>query len=157
MQKLHLNYDGFQDNGVIFNDLYPNGVMFFGSQFKPTLSFEYHSFGYTEVFELQENYVVDPGTTFRRPMTDAEATEIVEIAKNWVQALGQEGNPTDEQKAEFIRYDRNKKLSESDWTQLSDSQLSEIDKASWITYRQALRDITVQEDFPNAVVWPDKP
>lgn len=157
MQKLHLNYDGFQDNGIIFNNLYPNGVMFFGAQFKPTLSFEYHSFGYTEVFELQENYVVDAGTTFRRPMTSAEATEIIEVAKNWVQALGQEGNPTQEQKADSIRLERNTKLSDCDWTQLPDSQLSDSEKADWATYRQSLRDITSQPTFPDSVIWPNNP
>ena len=36
---------------------------------------------------------------------------------------------------------RNNKLLASDWTQLSDSPLSDSKKAEWATYRQALRDI----------------
>lgn len=57
-------------------------------------------------------------------------------------------------KAEKIRAERNKRLSESDWTQLADST---ADKTAWATYRQALRDIPNQSDFPESVVWPQKP
>lgn len=45
-------------------------------------------------------------------------------------------------------------LVDSDWTQLPDTQL---DKAVWATYRQALRDITLQAGFPHDIVWPTKP
>jgi hypothetical protein len=38
------------------------------------------------------------------------------------------------------RFQRDKKLSESDWTQLSSSPLSDAKKAEWEIYRQALRD-----------------
>lgn len=42
-----------------------------------------------------------------------------------------------------LRLERNKRLSESDWTQLSDiqSKLEETEKVRWSTYRQALRDL----------------
>lgn len=55
-----------------------------------------------------------------------------------------------------IRYTRNQKLLESDWTQLSDSPLTEIKKEEWKIYRQALRDITLQES-PFSINWPIKP
>ena len=55
-----------------------------------------------------------------------------------------------------IRVVRNAGLQASDWTQLSDVPLSDEDKAAWIAYRQALRDITGQAD-PAAVVWPEAP
>ena len=54
-----------------------------------------------------------------------------------------------------IRSERNKKLSESDWTQLNDVSLS--NKSEWLQYRQLLRDITNQQSFPFNVVWPQKP
>ena len=54
------------------------------------------------------------------------------------------------------RNQRNKLLNECDWTQLGDSQLIPIVQASWLTYRQALRDITAQTD-PNNITWPTKP
>ena len=39
-----------------------------------------------------------------------------------------------------VRGQRNA-LSESDWTQISDSPLSDSKKTEWATYRQTLRDI----------------
>lgn len=56
----------------------------------------------------------------------------------------------------IIRADRNKRLAESDWTQVDDAPLSNVEKAAWATYRQALRDITLQPD-PFNIVWPEKP
>lgn len=49
---------------------------------------------------------------------------------------------------------RNRLLVASDWTQLPDVPLST--KQAWITYRQALRDITLQSD-PFNIVWPTPP
>lgn len=40
---------------------------------------------------------------------------------------------------------RNQLLAQSDWTQGADSPLSAEVKASWATYRQALRDMTEQD------------
>jgi hypothetical protein len=53
-----------------------------------------------------------------------------------------------------IRSKRNSLLYASDWTQVADAP---VDKTAWATYRQALRDITSQEGFPENVVWPIKP
>ena len=36
---------------------------------------------------------------------------------------------------------RNRKLKDSDWTQMPDSSLSDLKKTEWATYRQQLRDI----------------
>lgn len=56
--------------------------------------------------------------------------------------------------AVVVRNSRGQKLANSDWTQVADSP---VDKAVWATYRQALRDITIQEGFPWSVTWPDAP
>lgn len=63
------------------------------------------------------------------------------------------GYETDFQ-AQRIRNQRNLMLASCDWTQLDDSP---VDKASWATYRQALRDISAQEGFPWTVEWPTEP
>jgi hypothetical protein len=60
----------------------------------------------------------------------------------------------EEKKADFIRNKRNKLLLDTDWTQLADSPLSEEKKETFRAYRQALRDITEQEGFPQNIVWP---
>ena len=52
------------------------------------------------------------------------------------------------------RIDRNVKLAESDWTQLSDSS---VDTAAWATYRQALRDLPSTDGWPHNITWPTKP
>lgn len=52
-----------------------------------------------------------------------------------------------------IRSDRNKRLADSDWTQLPDAP---IGAEEWALYRQSLRDITAQSD-PFNIVWPPSP
>ncbi len=57
------------------------------------------------------------------------------------------------------RLRRDSALIMSDWTQMSDSPLSDEAKASWVTYRQALRDISKHSNWPNLSDndWPTKP
>lgn len=57
-------------------------------------------------------------------------------------------------KAEEVRAQRNRRLAESDWTQVSDAH---VDKAAWATYRQQLRDVSAQVGFPWSVTWPQEP
>ena len=52
------------------------------------------------------------------------------------------------------RAKRNTLLAASDWTQVADAP---VDQAAWATYRQALRDITAQDGFPENVSWPVAP
>lgn len=52
---------------------------------------------------------------------------------------------------------RNILLKDSDWTVMPDSPLSEEKIAEWKIYRQALRDITDQEEFPYSITWPTRP
>ena len=56
--------------------------------------------------------------------------------------------------AKEARANRGRLLAKSDWTQVADAP---VDQAAWSAYRQALRDVTTQTDFPNAVVWPVSP
>jgi len=56
--------------------------------------------------------------------------------------------------AQAVRSARQELLAASDWTQVADAP---VDKAAWATYRQTLRDITLQEGFPLEVTWPEKP
>lgn len=54
-----------------------------------------------------------------------------------------------------ISIKRNKKLADTDWTQLPDVPITT--KQAWATYRQNLRDITDQEGYPNNIIWPQEP
>lgn len=64
---------------------------------------------------------------------------------------------TTQDKALKIRQKRNDMLGRSDWTQLPDNTLDADKKAEWAAYRQSLRDITLQPDFPNSVTFPNQP
>lgn len=48
-------------------------------------------------------------------------------------------------------------LSSCDWTQLTDCALSDEEKQEWAEYRQKLRDVPEQKDFPLIVDWPVAP
>lgn len=53
-----------------------------------------------------------------------------------------------------VRMERDRLLAACDWTQVADAP---VDQAAWATYRQALRDLPQQADFPHNVTWPTKP
>ena len=56
-----------------------------------------------------------------------------------------------------VRTERDNKLTATDWTQLADSQLTDEVKATWVTYRQALRDLPTASGFPHTMTWPTEP
>jgi hypothetical protein len=60
-----------------------------------------------------------------------------------------------------IRQRRNRRLADSDWTQLPDTALTPEQRTAWSTYRQALRDITeslpTQLEPNHQVTWPSPP
>ena len=66
----------------------------------------------------------------------------------------------------LLREERNKLISETDWTQLKDIDLDIIRERNWKNYRQALRDLTTSsipklDEYGgldmSSVTWPDKP
>ena len=66
----------------------------------------------------------------------------------------------------LLREERNKRIAETDWTQLKDIDLDIIRERNWKNYRQALRDLPAKsnpklsEDGTldmSSVTWPDKP
>lgn len=54
-----------------------------------------------------------------------------------------------------LRFLRNKKLTESDWTQAPDVPTET--RAAWTTYRQALRDLPSTTTDPRNPTWPTPP
>lgn len=56
-----------------------------------------------------------------------------------------------------VRAVRNMFLKESDWTQLSDSQLDENQLQLWREYRQKLRILPQQPEFPFNIIFPEMP
>ena len=60
----------------------------------------------------------------------------------------------DAERAVIIRQERSAKLKDCDWTQTADSP---VNKETWATYRQSLRDVPSQEGFPWTITWPTEP
>ena len=56
-----------------------------------------------------------------------------------------------------LRHMRNGLLRESDWTQFTDSPLTDSKKNEWKTYRQNLRDLPATESDPENATFPTKP
>lgn len=56
-----------------------------------------------------------------------------------------------------IRAQRDRLLTETDWTQVLDAPISTACREAFRAYRQQLRDVTAQEGFPTNVVWPIAP
>ena len=68
----------------------------------------------------------------------------------------------DAEQAKNVRAERDRKLAECDWVTLkavdaSNDNLGIQLPQVWMTYRQALRDITAQDGFPWNVTWPEQP
>lgn len=57
----------------------------------------------------------------------------------------------------LVRQERDKKLSECDWTQNIDSPLSEEMKHEWRLYRQILRNLPSTIIDISPIIWPSKP
>ena len=71
-----------------------------------------------------------------------------------------------EEPKRLLRFERNRLLTESDWTRLDDNGLSSSEKTEWATYRQALRDLPATQNPTldsfyelnfSSVNWPTKP
>jgi hypothetical protein len=85
--------------------------------------------------------------------------------EKWVQSWQKIKVDTEERKNRIsdmlanVRSERNRLLSECDWTQLSDCSLSKAQKKEWAVYRQNLRDLITEsvEKNPFKVQWPVKP
>jgi hypothetical protein len=56
-----------------------------------------------------------------------------------------------------LRTARNLRLTDCDWTQLGDAQLTGAKVTEWQTYRQVLRDIPENTEDPSVVDWPSLP
>jgi hypothetical protein len=72
----------------------------------------------------------------------------VVVVSRAVQPMPQEEvDALNQAQADQVRSERNQKLSQSDWTQGKD--IADDVSTAWATYRQALRDITLQAGFPS--------
>ena len=116
---------------------------------------------YTIVSEISPEEV--PGFTIQKIDDDFYAGKAPSqnhvydfLQKTWINPL------SEKQKADIsikeTKIKRSNLLQQSDWTDTVSAQtrLGSLYE-QWQTYRQALRDITKQEGYPNSIVWPTPP
>lgn len=117
-------------------------------------------------FEAARKWARENGTTFEEDI-DARVT-VGNVLKRYF-VIGSEPEkpapiepppvpePTQEEKEQAVRNERNLRLAYTDWTQLPDAPLTAEQKAAYSAYRQALRDVPAQSGFPDAIEWPEEP
>jgi hypothetical protein len=110
------------------------------------------------VFEVLETPKPDDAQYTNKVYEGMPVFENSNYYQNWIveEAESEYTNIYIEKVWEQLRQRRNALLYESDWTQVLDTPLTDEEKTGWITYRQDLRDITLQED-PFNITWPTKP
>jgi len=103
-----------------------------------------------EFLNGDSNIEIEPGEIIRNE--DGSFTQL------WI-----EGEiPLSEKRARFMDRNRLNQLSQTDWTQLPDSPLSDELKAEYAAYRQTLRDLPNTIDWDTIthaddIVWPREP
>lgn len=101
----------------------------------------------------KRSYAGAPG--FVRPQWDG--TVWVEGATTEEVAAWELEHPAPVKTSEAVRTRRDKLLAETDWTQVLDAPIDAVTREAYRAYRQALRDIPEQPEFPGEVVWPELP
>jgi len=75
---------------------------------------------------------------------------------DWLSA-GNTPQPAPDMRAADARATRDGLIASCDWTQIPDAPLTAAQRAAWVTYRQALRDVPAQAGFPATIIWPTLP
>lgn len=107
--------------------------------------------GYAAVTDVEP-----PAVTYTQNLTEELPVKVDGVwTRNWVvtNASAEEISARTDAQWSVVRTDRNRKLADCDWTQLSDAP---VDDLTWAVYRQELRDITTQTD-PFNIAWPTQP
>jgi Phage tail assembly chaperone protein len=101
--------------------------------------------------DLPTKYVYINGQLEALPPKQFEYQVMDYAQRQWV-------NPPDEAQWARMRSERNRLLLDSDWTDTASApaRLGQARHQPWLTYRQALRDVTLQPD-PFSIVWPTTP
>ena len=86
---------------------------------------------------------------------DIQLTPEEETARDAEEATWEEEKPA--RAMEGLRGNRNTLLADSDWTQASDSPLTDEVKAEWTVYREELRDLPESVEDPADPTWPTPP
>ena len=90
--------------------------------------------------DMFADYVDEDGVTVTKASQEAEYTA-----------------RKDAEAATAARAERDGLIASCDWMAIKAFEGGTTVSAEWATYRQALRDVSAQEGFPNDITWPEKP
>ncbi len=119
------------------------------------------SFEYTGK-DLADNSPLDPdeflipaNSTAVKPPEVKKGKVLVFTGKKWIYTELKKSNRYSVLSI-HAREHRNALLAQSDWTQALDVP-EYVDRKAWRRYRQELRDVTKQQDFPLKINFPEQP
>lgn len=98
----------------IENDKYPNGVNHRGAKKLPTTPGLDHPYIKWSDFKWEESFYIDTNGAVHQ-LTDEQCKNLKTLTSEWVQDLGQDGNPSPEQIAIEEYNKRLQYLNKSDW------------------------------------------
>lgn len=147
-------------NGQVGQFPYPVGQLF---RDNPTTSFPRNvqntDLSFYGVYEVE---VEDAPAVDEKNYNTVRSEIPVEVSGKWV-LQWYVVEKTEEEKqtyydgfAQKVRSKRDALLQESDWVVSKAYEIGEAVPTNWATYRQALRDVTLQGGFPYSVIWPTK-
>lgn len=111
---------------------------------------------YNNIKEITENEEVKYIYDMYRITINSRANleQILEDEKEYTRWLELAKKQEYNKLAEEIRAKRDMLLAETDWTQVTDTALTKSEQAKYKEYRQKLRDIPEQPEFPYNVIFP---
>lgn len=101
-----------------------------------------------------QSYMEEIGSSIE--ITDTEVVETFQyraLTQEEIDAIHAQERETD---WGMVANEINRRIQETNWTQLPGSGLSDQDVLNWKSYRAALLDVTNQDD-PKNIVWPQEP
>lgn len=111
-----------------------------------------------EGVEVMKYYKNGKNEVYENPSAIAiERLKLTYITTEEADELRKPPEPTTEELAASIRAQRNALMADCDWVAIKATETGEPVPKEWEEYRQALRDITLQAGFPEAVIWPEVP
>lgn len=121
-----------------------------------------NSLAITDIYEYEK---IDPERSINsihievKPPFDNRCVYAIRNSEGSIELLQNVELQNDYREWEFkvLRENRNRLLKDSDWTQLSNNNLTNDKKIEWEKYRQALRDLPANTIMPIAPIWPIPP
>jgi hypothetical protein len=119
------------------------------------------SFPTTPTAELLASYGVYPVRELTRPSYDPQThylktSNFYQVEGQWQVHYSVEPLP-EAHVSQTMRAERNRLLAQSDWVVAKSYEQQTPVPDEWVDYRQKLRDLPAQQNFPYDIIWPSQP